>query len=248
MKKKNFFTAWQYCYSLTVFFILILAPLVTSFAGMPARTVAHYKVSSKGFTIGDVITTQRMAEDGGVASVHFETKTAVKASFLWMGYQLAATEKGVLQNGALVSYTHKGRENGTTIDVEGRLENSAFLFDVHEQGATRSVVIPRSSYDYTTMECPEARLDFADKTQVTLRVLDVEKLAVVKREYRLVRNAHYAVGGKEYPCRIVDFTDQNKQARRWISWDGSAIVMYRQDSKGEKNSYSVQATSINREL
>jgi len=96
--------------------------------------------------------------------------------------------------------------------------------------------------------CPEARLDFSDKTQITLRVLDVEKVAVVKREYRLVRNAHYAVGGKELPCRIVDFTDQNKKARRWIAWDGSAVVMYRQDSRGEKNSYSVQATSVTKEM
>jgi len=247
MRKQNKRTL-QYFICITFSLVLCLTPAAMHSAGNPARTVVHYKVSSKGFTIGDVTTTQRMAEDGGVPSVHFETKTAVKASFLWMGYQLATTEKGILQNGALVSYTHKGRENGTTIDVEGRLENSAFRFDVREQGATRSVVIPRSSYDYTTMECPEARLDFSDKTQITLRVLDVEKVAVVKREYRLVRNAHYAVGGKELPCRIVDFTDQNKKARRWIAWDGSAVVMYRQDSRGEKNSYSVQATSVTKEM
>jgi hypothetical protein len=228
--------------------ILCLITFDSSSAGVPVRTVAHYRVSSMGLSIGDVTTTQRMTGEGSVASIHFETRTAVKASFLWMGYQLDTIEKGTLLNGALVSYSRKGRENGTSIDIEGRFEHSSFRFDVREQGVTRSVVIPRSSYDYTTMECPEARLDLSDKTQVTMRMLDVEKLAVVKREYRLVRNAHYTVAGKEYPCRIVDYADQNKKARRWTTWDGSAVVMYRQDGKGEKDSYSVQATSVTKEM
>jgi len=217
-------------------------------AGYPAKTVTHYKVSSMGLAIGDVTTTQRMTDAGGVASLHFETRTAVKASFLWMGYHQETVEKGILQKQDLVSYARKGRENGAVIDVEGRLEKDSFRFDVREQGVTRSVVIPRSSYDCTTMECPEARLDFKDKSPVTLRVLDVEKLAVVKRQYRLIRNDHYTVAGQEYPCRIVDFSDQNKKARRWIAGDGSTAVLYRQDGRGEKNSYSVQATAVTKEM
>jgi Protein of unknown function (DUF3108) len=235
-------------YLLAAMAILCLMPCNATRAGIPVLTVAHYKVSSMGFSIGDVITTQRMDEEGGSATVHFETKTAIQASFLWLGYQLSSTEMGALQKGALVSYSRKGRENSVAVDIEGRLENGAFRFDVREHGAVRTVVIPRSSYDYTTMECPEARLDFSEKPQVTLRVLDVEKMAVVKREYHLVRTAHYTVAGKEYPCRVVDFSDRNKKARRWITWDGAAIVMYRQDSRGEKNSYSVQATSVTREM
>jgi uncharacterized protein (UPF0262 family) len=228
--------------------ILCLMLFVSSFAGIPARTVAHYKVSSMGLDVGNVTTTQRMTEEAGMASVDFETKTAIKASFLWMGYHQDTIEKGTLQRGELIRYSRKGRENGTTIDILGRLEHSSFRFEVREQGAMRSVVIPRSSYDYTTMECPEARLDFSDKQQVTLRILDVENMAVVKRDYHFVRNTLYSVGGKELPCRIVDFSDRNKKARRWITWDGSAVVMYRQDGKGEKSSYSVQATSIAKEL
>jgi hypothetical protein len=164
-----------------------------------------------------------------------------------MNYQLSSTEKGVLQNGTLISYSHKRRENGDTVDIEGRFENAAFHVDIHEHGAKRSIVIPRSSYDYTTMECPEARIDFSVKPRVTLRILDVEKMTVVKRDYHLVRNARYSIAGKEYSCRIVDFSDQNRKARRWISWDGTSILMYRQDSREEVNSYSVQATSIMKE-
>jgi hypothetical protein len=225
---------------------LLLLTMSVSIADASVNTVARYKVSSKGFNIGDVTTTQRVSEDGGLASIQFETKTAVKASFLWMGYQQETVEKGTLLKGNLVNYSRKGSENGVSIDIEGRLENSSFRFDVHEQGTTRSIVIPRSSYDYTTMECPEARLDFSAAPQITLRVLDVEKLAVVKREYRLVKNTQYTIGDKEFPCRIVDFSDPNKKARRWINWDGSAVVMYRQDGTGEKSSYSVRATSVSK--
>ncbi|NVN90553.1 MAG: DUF3108 domain-containing protein [Desulfuromonadales bacterium] len=227
---------------------ILSLPLYSSSAAAPVTTVTHYKVSTKGLSIGDVTSTQRISDAGGNNRIQFETRTAVKASFLWMGYQLSSTEKGLLQNGALVAYSHKGQENDTMVDVEGRLENAAFRFDVREQGVTRSIVIPRGSYDYTTMECPEARLDFSLTPRITLRVLDVEKMAVVKRNYQLVRNAHYTVAGKEYPCRIVDFSDQNKKARRWISWDGTTVVMYRQDGKGDKSTYSVQATSLARGL
>ncbi|GFE60383.1 hypothetical protein AOG2_09710 [Geobacter sp. AOG2] len=233
---------------LATMLILCLMPLATSFAGIPVTTVTRYKVSAKGFSIGDVITTQRMTDDGGASKVQFETKTEVRASFLWMGYRLSSTEKGTLLKGRLVSYFHERKENGATVDVEGRLENGAFRFDVREHGVARTIVIPRSSYDYTTMECPEAQLDFSERPHITLRVLDVEKMVVVKRDYLLVRNASCTVAGKEYPCRIVDFSDLNKSARRWIAWDGAAVVMYRQDGKGGKHSYSVQATSVTKEM
>ncbi len=240
--------ALRCCTCVIVFLALYLEPAVMHSAGNSIKSMVRHKVSSMGFPIGDVTTTQRMTEEGGVASLHFETRTVVKASFLWLGYQQNTTEKGTIQNGNLVSYSRKGTENGTTIDIIGQLKDSYFRFEVRELGARRSVVIARSSYDYTTMECPEARLDFSGQPLIILRILDVEKMAVVKREYFLVRNANYEVAGKEYPCRIVDFTDQNKKARRWIGWDGTTVVMYRQDSRGEKNSYSVKAASVAREM
>lgn len=245
-QKNNIFLRYSGCLLLAS--VLSLMPTFTCSSSDKAKTVVQYKVSSMAFTIGDVTTTQRMSEDGGIASLYFETKTAVKASFLWMGHQQNTIEKGIIRKENLVSYSRKGRENGTTIDIEGRLENSSFRFDVREQGGARSVIIPRSSYDYTTMECPEARQDFSGKTEVSLRVLDVEKMAVVKRDYRLVRTGQYSVAGKEYPCRIVDYSDRNKKARRWIAWDGTTVVMYRQDGRGEKDSYSVRATAVNKEM
>jgi hypothetical protein len=49
----------------TVLLFLLLFTLSASIAGASVSTIAHYKVSSKGFTIGDVTTTQRTSEDGG---------------------------------------------------------------------------------------------------------------------------------------------------------------------------------------
>jgi uncharacterized protein (UPF0262 family) len=242
----NFMKGFRYLLATMV--VLYLMTIVFAFASVPVKTVAHYKVSSMGLNIGDVATTQRMTEDGGVPSLKFETRTAVKASFLWMGYHQDTIEKGTLQKRDLISYSRKGQENGVTIDIEGRLEHSSFRFEVREHGTVRYIVIPRSSYDFTTMECPEARLDFSDNTPVTLNILDVEKMSVVKRNYRLIRNTHYTVAENEYPCRIIDYSDQNKKARRWIAWDGSTVLMYRQDGKGEKNTYSVQATSVTKEM
>jgi hypothetical protein len=229
--------------TILVFFAVFLAQQISLLAATAAKTVAHYKVSTRGFSIGDVTTTQRLSDEGGISTIHFETKTSVKASFLWMGYHLDTLEKGTLLKGELVSYSRKGIDNGTQVNIEGRLDNSNFRFDVREPGGTRSVIIPRNRYEYTTMECPEAHINFNDKTHVTLNILDVEKLAVVRREYHLIRTEQYTIAGKEYPCRVVDYSDPNKKARRWINWDGTAVVMYRQDSK-DKNSYSVQATSV----
>ena len=232
----------------TIFFTVCLLPAFSYSAKNFVKTVTHYEVSSRGWKIGDISSMQKISDDGGVSTIIFETKTAVRASFLWMGYSLETVEKGTLQHNGLVNYSRRGRENGVLIDVEGRLEQSGFRFDVREQGGVRSVLIPRNSYDYTTMECPEARLDFIDRTRIMLNILDVEKMEVVKREYHLVRNGHYSVAGKEYPCRIVDYSDHNKNARRWINYDGTAAVMYRQDSKGESRSYSVQVLSVTKEI
>jgi hypothetical protein len=97
MKTGTFISAWngsiqdlrilfkRYGCLSAAFLLLLLSPINPSSAGTSARTVSHYKVISKGFAIGDVTTTQRLIEEAGVAGVYFETKTTIKASYLWMG-------------------------------------------------------------------------------------------------------------------------------------------------------------------
>ncbi len=225
-----------------------LLPVFHCIAAIPARTVTTYKVSSLGMTIGDATTSQQLSEEGGHTRVSFETKTRVKAALLWFGYQLMTSERGTLRDGELTSYSRKGEENGARIDSEGALQGGVFRFAVKENGTARIVSIPRSSYDYTTMECPEAFIDFPGRGQVTLRILDVENHAVVNREYRFVANTDCMVGTRKFPCRVVDLVDRNKRMRRWVNKDGNAIVVYRQESNDAKQNYSVQATAVTKEM
>lgn len=231
--------------------ILIMGAIITlttsydagrSLATATNNIVTRYKVSSRGFTIGNVTTTQQIREDSGNTLINFETNTNVKAAFLWVKHRQETIEKGILKNGELVSYSHSGQENKQKIQVEGKLASDGFRFVTTGPDGSRTLLIPRSSYDFTTMECPEARLDFKGRKQVTLRILDVEKLMVVKREYRLIDTTNYALDGTEYPCRVIDFADPHKKVRRWVAWTGASAVVYRQDGSGNAT-YSVQATS-----
>lgn len=231
---------------LAVMALLWLVPTLVA-ATAPVTTVAQYNVTSRGFRIGSVTTSQLYSSEGGSTTLQFETRTTVSASFLWLGYHLDTVERGTVKDGTLVSYYRQGEENGTSITVDGRLEGQNFRFAVQEQGGRRTVTIPRSSYDSTTMELPEALLDFRGREAITLRVLDVEHLAVVRREYRLIREARYSISGRDHPCRIVDYADPNKRGRRWVQKERDAIVMYRQDGQGDQ-SYSVKAVSLSRRL
>ncbi len=224
---------------------VILFSGMTALALIPSRVVTYYTVSSMGISIGKVKTSQHITEEGGVQTVHFETRAAINASFLWSGYHQDTMERGTLRNGTLVHYSRSGLENSTAVDIEGKLDATSFHFYIHEEnGTTRLVSIPRSSFVHTTMECPEARLDFSTHSRVTLPILDVEKMMVVKREYHLLENTYYTIGGKKVPCRMVEFSDKNKKSKRWINWDGTTVLMYRQDGNGGSGSYSVKADSV----
>ncbi|BCS53380.1 DUF6134 family protein [Geobacter sp. SVR] len=224
--------------------LVALLPASPSGAEPKGSTLSSYSVYSKGFRIGTITSSQQFSEQNGSPVIRFETRTTVKAAFLWLRYSLNTVESGILKNGALIAYSRYGEDNGVRIDVEGRLEDDHFRFDIREHGVPRTVTIPRRSYEATTMEFPEARLDFHGKAPVSIRVLDVEHLAVVAREYRFDRDATCTISGKHYPCQVLEFSDQNKSARRWIRKENGTVLMYRQDGSGAKSSYSVQATSI----
>lgn len=227
--------------------MIVLIPADPSSAVAPLKTVCTYGVYSKGFRIGTITSSQHSSDNNGSHFIHFETKTNVKASFLWLRYNLDMVEKGILKNGVLVIYSRHGDENGERADVEGRLEDDVFRFEVKERSGVRSLAVSRRSYDATTMEFPEAQLDLHRARPSAIRVLDVERLAVVKREYRLHRETAYTVSGKDYPCLAVDFSDQNKSARRWIRRESNSAFMLRQDGTGNKGSYSVQAITVKEE-
>jgi hypothetical protein len=134
---------------------------------------------------------------------------------------------------------------GGAVTAEGRLEGDTFRFDLNENGKKHTIAIRNSSYDHTTMECPEATIDFGAIGKTVLRMLDTEYMTVVERSYRLVREEVYRVGYREYRCRIVDFTGPNRSRRRWTGKDGDAVVLFRHDGKSRNGSYSVRETALN---
>jgi hypothetical protein len=230
---------------------MLLIPEMLFISRIPAISSAgavetKYDVVTKGFRVGNILTLQRSVDEGGINTVHFENRTAVNASFLWFHYNLMTSERAVIKGENLVSYSFHKKAKGEDVTAEGRLDGDTFRFNVNENGKKRTIAIRRSSYDHTTMECPEATMDFGATGKMVLKMLDTEFMTVVERRYRLVREEIYRVGDKEYHCRIVDFTDPNKSCRRWIGKDGDAVIMFRQDGKNRDGSYSVRATELNR--
>jgi len=209
----------------------------------------RYDVTAKGMKVGSVVAVQKSTGgDGGAKRIRYENQTDVNASFLWLGYRSSTTERAEILGNSLVGYARTGEENGVKVQVEGKLAGESFRFTVVKNGERRTLSIPRSSYDHTTMECPEATMSFGPDGKATLRMLDTEYLQVVTRNYHLVGEETCRVGGNEYRCRVVDFRDPNKSGRRWIGRDGDAVILFRQDGKSLSGSYSVRAREVNRLL
>lgn len=224
---------------------VVAHPVTSAASGSETR----YDVTAKGLKVGSVVTIQKASGGDGTAKrIRYENRTDINASFLWLGYRSSTTEQAEILGETLVGYARRGEENGVRVEIDGRLANDAFRFTVVKNGERKTVTIPRSSYDHTTMECPEATMSFGPDGTVSLRMLDTEYLTVVTRSYHLVREDNCRVGAKEYRCRVVEFRDPHKTSRRWIGRDGDAVILFRQDGKGRSGSYSVRAKELNRVL
>ncbi len=217
---------------------------ISSMAGEEIR----YVVTTRGFQIGNVIVAQKAFPNQGEQEINFENRTDISASFLWMRHHQSLTERATLKNSNLVRYSRQGKNNDEAVSVDGWLSPGTFNVVVTENGKQRKLLIPRRDYDRTTMECPEAFMDFGAGGKATLRILDMEHLVIVRRNYQLVREDVYRLGEREYHCRVVDFSDIYKSCRRWIGMVDDTIIMFRQDGKSKEGSYSVRAVSMHQPL
>jgi hypothetical protein len=232
-----------------VFFMSVSFVFAHPLPSAASATETRYDVVAKGMTVGSVVAVQKATgEDGGAKRIRYENRTDINASFLWFGYRSSTTERAEILGDTMVGYARKGEENGIPVRIEGRLSGEVFRFTVVKNGEHTTLSIPRSSYDHTTMECPEATMSFGPDGNVALRVLDTEYLQVVTRNYHLVGEETCRVGKKEFRCRVVDFRDTHKNTRRWIGRDGDAVIVFRQDGKNPSGSYSVRAREVNRAL
>lgn len=230
--------------SLGVFLLLGAAPAKSSVEGEEI----HYEVTTLGFQIGDVQVAQKSGGHANAPEIYYENKTDVRASFLWLHYRHSQFERAVLHGENLIRYSRQGINDDASVSVEGKLLAGAFHLQVTEKGTHRTLLIPRNDYDHTSLECPEAFIDFDAGGRATLRLLDMEYLEIVTRHYQLVRKDVYRLGDKEYPCRVVDISDIHKSCRRWIGRVGDTVIMFRQDGNSDQGSYSVRAVSLSRPL
>lgn len=226
--------------------VLVALTSWAAWAVSPKDSIAReslYEVFSHGLKIGEVKTVCAPVAGEQRKVYRFESSTHIDADFLLFSYNLDKKEEAVVGRDGTFNYRRTTQENGKTVRVSGRIENRAFRFTIDENGSKRTLVVPRDTYDYTTLDCPEVTMG-PGETEKSLRVLDLENLTVVNRKYRWVRDESVAVAGRHIPCKVIDFQDANKKGRRWVEEDSLGILVTRQEGKGNGVSYSSRLTSL----
>lgn len=210
----------------------------------PGSRTLRYRISSRGLHVGEMKTVLSPAPQAGSRAVRFESDLAIDANLLFYKVSFRSREDAVICESGTVSYRRQGEENGKNSSIVAALEGDVFRFRVNENGASRTVSVPRSSYDCTTMDCPETGMQREGET-MEVRLLDLEQARVVKRKFHWVRSEEVEAGGRRLQCRVVDFSDHNNSARRWFSKErGPGVVIVRQDGKGKGGSYSLRMVSL----
>lgn len=233
---------------LIVFIVLLLAMLSAGVVwgsqsdGAGSRET-RYDVFSHGLKIGEVKTVCAPVVREQRKTYRFESSTHIDADFLLFSYNLDKKEEAMIGRDGTFNYRRTTQENGKTVHVSGRMENRAFRFTIDENGSRRTLIVPRETYDFTTLDCPEVSMG-PGEAEKSLRVLDLENLTVVNRKYRWVRDENVAVAGRNIPCKVIDFQDTNKKGRRWVEEDSLGVLITRQEGRGNGVSYSSRLTSL----
>jgi len=202
----------------------------------------QYRITSHGLDVGEMKTVLSPAPRRGSRAVRFESDLAVKANLLLYKVNSRSREDAVIGDNGTLSYRRRGEENGNRHEVDADYENGVFRFKLRENGTDRSVLVPRSGYDFTTMDCPETTL-LKEGDSMEIRLLDLEHARVVRRRYHWRSTEEMEVGGRRLTCRVIDFSDPDNSCRRWISSERGVIIV-RQDGKGKGGSYSLRMVSV----
>ena len=209
----------------------------------PGGRILRYKVTSRGLGVGDMKTVISPVQHAGGRAVRFESDLAIDANLLLFKVTSSSREDGVIGEHGTLSYHRQGQENGRSLTVDAALEGAGFRFRVNDNGVSRTVTVPRASYDFTTLDCPETTMQREGDT-MEVRLLDMEHARVVTRKFHWIKSEELEVGGKRVRCRVVDFSDENNNCRRWVSNDERGVVIARQDGRGKGKNYSLRMVSI----
>lgn len=210
-----------------------------SLAASTESRESGYLVYAKGLKVGELKTVCAAESAGGRKLVKFHSDMRINANLIVYSYALATTEEAIVGDCGTLRYRQTTSENDKLRQVDGRFENDGFHLEIKENGTSRTLVIARNEYDFTTMECPEIRLK-KEGEEMSLRLLDLEKLSVVTRRYRWIRSEDVVVDSKRFRCKVIDFEDVNKKCRRWITEDDLGVIIARQDGTGKGGSYSLR--------
>ena len=134
-----------------------------------------YIVFSKGFNIGSAVTTQTITPEN---VINYENHTKIKSRILFFSYNLDLEEVAHIKDGKTLEYSRKANDNGKDIETEGKLEDGEFKVNYVENKKHKNISFSTKQYDYTTIDGPEFIIDFRDTNDVTLRILDLEYLAI----------------------------------------------------------------------
>jgi hypothetical protein len=232
-------------FSAALFVGLLACSLLVCHAGLApqqGRTM-HYRISSKGFNVGEMKAVLSPLQQAGGNLVRFESQVDIAANLLLFKVNSSSREDALIGANGTLSYHRKGQDNGKISAVEAVFEDGVFRFKLLDNGVARSVAVPRSSYDFTTMDCPETTMQREGET-MEVRLLDMEHAKVVTRRFHWVKSEDLEVAGKRLHCRVVDFSDPVNSCRRWVSCGDGGMVIVRQDGKGSHGSYSLRMTSV----
>ena len=207
-----------------------------------SRRESHYQIQSRGFNVGELKTVMQPTE-GSERLIHFESTTTVHAIFLVFGFNSKSHEEALVGEHGTLRYRLKASENGRVRVVNAHYDHGRFTLVVKEDQKSRTLIIPRDQYDYTTMDCPEMKLA-REGDHSEIRLLNLEQARVVTRRYHWVRTEAVKVGNRLIHCRVIEFEDPDNRCTRWVSTDDMGVVIVRQEGKGRGGSYVLKMTDL----
>jgi hypothetical protein len=205
--------------------------------------VYRYRVTSRGFGVGEMKTVISPVQRAGVRAIRFESDLAIDANLLLFRVTSRSRDDAVIGEHGTLSYRRHGQDNGRSLAVDAALEGGEFRFRLNDNGAARTVIVPRSSYDFTTLDCPETTMRREGDT-MEVRLLDMEHAKVITRKFHWIKSEELEVGGRRLRCRVVDFSDENNSCRRCVSSDERGVLLVRQDGNGKGKNYSLRMVSV----
>jgi hypothetical protein len=228
-----------------ILFCTLVSSVLVCYAELPrlqGRTM-RYRVSSHGLGVGAMKTVIAPTLHAGARVVRFESRLDIAANLLFFKVNSSTREDAVIGESGALSYQRKSQENGKSSEVDAVLDGGVFRFKINDNGVARSVAVPRSGYDFTTMDCPETTMKREGDT-LEVRLLNLEQGKVVTRKFHWIKNEDLEIGGKHLHCRVVDFEDAENSCRRWVSCGAGSVVVVRQDGKGKHGTYSLRMVSL----